>query len=462
MSDYTPSNTNNRVDEAPELPPKAHLPTHLGLDACPWLDNYIEFSKMWSPRSYDGYHEGVGLWILSTIAARRVSINFGKERYTNLYILLVGRTTIDAKSSVAQIGKDLIHHLGLDFLLLPDDSTPQSLLVEMSSKIPDNYDMLNAEQKENVRLSLSFAGQRGLYLDEFGQQVNAMMRKDGPYTDYRTILRKFDDTEPVYQRSTIQRGNETVNRPYLALLGALTPADLIPIIKKGSQLWGDGYLARMAMILPPEGFHKNGRFPKGQRIYPNELLTPLRDWHARLGIPEIRINNGILIHPSYLPSSKLELSDETYEAYYNYDEALREILLNQNLPDLDGNYGRLPEKALRVAGLFASLDNCPVIELKHWARAQEITERWRRNLHELYRQVNSGCTQTKKLTAKEKVKRAIIEKVFPTKREIQQFTGLSTEDVEGALIQLISDGEVVQEQVGRTIRHKLQRFENQE
>src|SRR5437588_529902 len=37
----------------PALPKRAHLPSELGLHACPWLDNvYIPFSQHWAPRGY--------------------------------------------------------------------------------------------------------------------------------------------------------------------------------------------------------------------------------------------------------------------------------------------------------------------------------------------------------------------------------------------------------------------------
>jgi len=63
------------------------------------------------------------------------------------------------------------------------------------------------------------------------------------------------------------------------------------------------------------------------------------------------------------------------DAYYAYDNALLDIA--ENNEDLLGNYGRLAEKALRVAILFANLENDGVIKMKHWARTQGITERHR-------------------------------------------------------------------------------------
>jgi hypothetical protein len=54
----------------PDLPDSAWIDPDLGQDACKWLDEYIDFSREWSPRAYDGFHIACGLWLLSTIAAR--------------------------------------------------------------------------------------------------------------------------------------------------------------------------------------------------------------------------------------------------------------------------------------------------------------------------------------------------------------------------------------------------------
>ena len=65
-----------------------------------------------------------------------------------------------------------------------------------------------------------------------------------------------------------------------------------------------------------------------------------------------------------------------------------DILQRSNNHDLDGNYARLSEKALRVAALLASMSGAAKIELNHWARALDIVEGWRAGLHHLYSQVN--------------------------------------------------------------------------
>ncbi|MBV6452070.1 MAG: hypothetical protein MHPDNHAH_02821 [Anaerolineales bacterium] len=453
MTNYTAKQM--QFEDAPDLPKEAKLPHDLELAGCPWLDQYVEFSDKWSPRSFDGYHEAIGLWILSTVAARRVSFPLGGERYTNLYILLAGRTSLYAKTTAVKIAKDFLSEVNLSYLLLPDEITPQRMLVEMASKLPENWESLSVAQKDKVKKSLAFAGQKGWFHDEFGQNLQNMQRKEGPYSEFRSILRKMDDTGQTYEKATIGRGREVIHRPYLALLGALTPADLANTAYKGSNLWGDGYLARMGLVVPPNGLFKDGRFPAGKREFSTNLTELIWQWHERLGIPTVNISNGQLLPPDDFKSSVLELAFPVSNAYYAYDMALGNLLRQMVTHDFDGNYSRFPEKAIRIAALFASLDESPAIQMRHWAKAQAIVERWRSNLHSLYKQVNEDEFKPQQWTLDQKVMKAIKEKGAPTAREIRQYTGIENSRVNQILDSLKESHRVIAEDAGKTTRYRL-------
>jgi hypothetical protein len=118
------------------LPKKAILPASLGEDDCTWLNDFVAFNSYWSNRSYPGYHEGIGLWLLSVVAARRVSFLHGGNRYTSLNFALLGRTGLTAKSTATRIGIDLLNTAGFGHLLLPDTITPQRLVSVMAQTLP--------------------------------------------------------------------------------------------------------------------------------------------------------------------------------------------------------------------------------------------------------------------------------------------------------------------------------------
>lgn len=395
------------LSECPPLPQAAQLDPALGLAASPWLDAYIDFSRQWAPRAYDGFHEAVGLWVLSAVAARRVRLDFGGERFPSLYLANVARSSVWTKSTAHHIGAALLGSCGLSFLLAPDEATPQALLFRMSTPLTvQDWDAKSAEKQVQDTRGLAFAGQKGWDYDEFGGKVSAMMRDSGSMSDFRGILRRFDDAPPDYAYVTVGRGENRLQRPYLALLGSMTPADMGPYAKRGGALWHDGFWARFAFVAPaPEDQPTMGKFPEGVRSFPPDLLTPLRIWHDRLGVPDVDIvpqkdtdgkpvrENGHLVsdvsvtaRPPEVCTLRLGVSD----AFYAYHDALTTLAAGSDNTDLDGNYSRFAEKALRVAMLLASLENLGAVELRHWARAQAIAERWRRSLHNLYRTLNAG------------------------------------------------------------------------
>lgn len=450
--------------DTPPLPSSVQLPESLGDGACDWLDEYIQFSRKWAPRAYDGFHEAIGVWLLSTIGARRLYVDMGKQRFTNLYIALIARTSFFTKTTATEIAIQTIEQAGLRWLIAPDNATPQKFIENMSTQTISDFDQLTDEQKSFAMLSAAFAGQRGWYYEEFGQHIAAMMREGGIMADFRGLIRRLDDTPERYEYSTIGRGRNVIERPYLSLLANLTPADLQPFARRGSALWGDGFLARFALAYPDTEERKKGRFPDGHRIIPASLLQPLQLWHQRLGVPEIKVVDQLgkdgkltgikkVVFKPVVPNV-LAIAPDVVESYYRYHDALGDLASNSENHDLDGNYSRMAEKALRIASLLAGVNGANGIELAHWARAQAITERWRGGLHELYRQLNeAGYSEERNI--EDRLLSVIQRKGPSTKRELRNNTKLSTREIERALSNLEETG-FVEKTVGqRTTRYSL-------
>jgi hypothetical protein len=359
----------------PDLPESAWIDPDIGQDACQWLDDYINFSREWSPRAYDGFHVACGLWLLSTIAARRVCVYMGGERYTNLYFALVARTSLYAKSTTAKIAIQTIRDCGLKKLLLSDNTTPQKFILDMSIQ-PIRMRIDNVDVSDSP-------GQRGWFYEEFGQHVAAMMRSGGFMSEFLHIIKLLDDAPTDYKYGTVSRGTQTIEKPYLSLLANLTPDDLKPFASRRSRLWGDGFLARFALICPPENYPRSKElFPPYEREIPDEIIEPLKEWDKRLG-------------SIYQPASPMYITNKVLKAYHEYDNCLMDLLASNKDHDLDGNYARFPEKALRIAALFASLSGDEHVSLKYWAKAQDLTENFRNDLHELYRQIIGSYVQKK-------------------------------------------------------------------
>ncbi len=446
------------ISSCPALPAFAQLPDDLGRDACPLLDEYIAFSRQWSPRSYDDFHEACMLWILSTIAARRIVTHLGGPRYSNLYIALCARTSLWAKSTAAKIAMETIRAAGLTPLLAPDDSTPQAFVANMSTRVPSDYDSLTPNRQAALERQLAFAAQRGWYYEEFGQKISAMMRENGTMTDYRSLLRRLDDCPERYESATIGRGIEEMTRPYLALLANLTPVDMAPFAKRNGALWADGFFARFGFVTPPvEAELPMGKFPQGERIIPGTIVTVLDQWHERLGVPladivEVRDENGedtgqYQVHITSHDPHRVELGAGVFEAFYRYDDALRLLTQQNTSTDLDGNYTRFSEKALRIAMLLASVDNNNVIEIRHWARAQQIAERWRGNLHALIDQLQGTETQSRAAHLEDKVMQMLQQMGQATIRDLRSshLRSYSSDELERVLDSMERHGRVTAE-----------------
>lgn len=437
-----------------ELPPEAQVSEDLRNSACPWLDTYCEFGKKWSPQSFPGYHEACGLMILSTVAARRIYIEFGPGESTNLSFVLCGRTGLSVKSGAMRLIPKVLNEAGLGFFPLPDTITPQALLKAMSLKLPENYTSLTISEKDQCLKSLAFAGQRGWCYDEMGQLLQSM-RRQGAYEDFHGLLRRFDDNKPQLSNSTLVRGNETVENPYLAFLGGLTPDDMKQAARPNSNYWGDGFWARFVIITPPNDYYSTEEYPKDEPFkIPQSIVAPLQQWNGRLGIPVVTVVDGKPVYASGFPRQTLTLTPDAWDAFYRYLNALRVIIALSDNNDLDGSYVRFPAKALRIAALFASLDNSPVIGINHWAKAQSISEKWRMNLHDFYSQF-SWNRQKQVPTNEQKIYRVLSVDGSLTCREIQQKTGLNSIDVRNALDTLLDQREIVKKDSGRSCIYML-------
>jgi|SRR5579885_1038615 len=392
-------------DLCPALPERARLPPALAQGACPELDWYEAYSREASPEAWDEFHVFCGLWMLSTINARRSCLRLGaKVVYGNLMLALCADSSMFAKSTTAGIAKSLIKAAGLGYLLGPNRLTPAKLLSDLSGQfVPAIYSELDPARQEHIRERLSMPGQKGLYFDEFGKFLQAMLRKNSITADFADLLLEFDGCPVSYENATISRGGEPIEQPYLSLLGSMTPTNLKENAKAGADFWTEGFFARFSFVVAPPATAetiKDAPLDVYDLDVPPALLESLLAWHKRLGIPECvleeirdekdRPTGKYRIHREPVPEHQCSMTDEAKEAWHRYRSALKRLCLSFGQKDFHASYARLPETALRMAILMASLSNKNVIDLRIWAKAQELAEMLRRNLHELYAQINAN------------------------------------------------------------------------
>lgn len=405
-----------------------------------FLEEYIAHSNKWSPRSPAAMHEATALWVLSAAAAGRVRYHDGKERKTTLYQLVVAESSTARKTTGADIGKDLLKEAGLGRVLI-GRATPQSFFDQCLEKVPADYEEMPEEKKKQIKERLLSVAQRAWYTDEFGSWAVAMLNPNSVAYGFLELLLEVYNGPSEYSQSTRTYGTMAMEEPTLAFLGATTFAHLSKIAGKGSMLWRDGFMPRMAIVCPPPTEQPSkARWPEGRQQLPTSLVRALRDYDQKLGRDSIAIVPrygagqqagkkpvGYDVQRTHAQKYELELSREAYEASYAYDDFTIDCIATPRLlpVDLHACYGRLRDRALRIAALLASLEGGakPVITLRDWQKAQAIVERQRYSLHYAYDVLTGQASKWQEETLAEEVYNFIASKGVVTFRDIQRRYG---------------------------------------
>ena len=470
-----------RRGNAPTLPAYAVIDDQVGVDACPWLDEYVAYSCKWSTRAWSSFHTAVGLWVMSTIAARRVMVvgPAGQLDHTGLFLLLTAPTSTYAKTTTARIGLDAITDAGLSHLLLPDDLTPQALVRRMSATSVTLPTSVSPKTKDNAECVLQFAAQRGWIYEEFGSKLTAMMNDASNHSEYKRLFRALFDSLHTFETETLTRGNEKIHRPYIALLGNLTPADLVRYAGKNNNLWNDGFWPRFIFASPPKDTAADyTTAPTGIRATPRHITAPLRDWHASMRIPEtvttietieknknkktadtqtpdVKENYIITKDPDAHPETVIGWDVDAHAAMLRYDRAMVTMCQDIN-EDLRGLYTRQPNKTVRIAGLFASMARSDTITLSHYARAQSIMESFRAELHNVYDTTATTTVETGARKVEDRLLQIIAKSVGGmTRRDIRRLSHLDLETIEKTLTRLQANGIITRTDEGKTTTWSL-------
>lgn len=418
--------------------PKALLPSEpLGYK---FMAQYIEHSRKWAPRAVRSMHEATALWVLSAAAAGRVRYFDGEERKTTLYQLVVAESTLYTKSTCANIGKKLLEVAGLKRVLI-GKATPQSFFDQCLEKVPTDYEQMPDRLKQAVTERLASIAQRGWYSDEFGAIAVGLLNPNSAAYQFLEMLLEIYDGPSEYSSSTRSYGTLSMQEPTLALLGSTTWAHLSKLAYRGSPLWRDGLLARMAVITPaPDEGYSMERWPSGQNIFPHSLLDTLCQFDQRLGKDSVRIvarrnsepeSNGSKqskkatvydIEREPYPKYIVELSPEAVDESYAYDAWVREQIATPRLlpMDLAPSYGRLRDRALRIAALLCSVEGRQKVTVNDWQKALAIVERQRYALHYAYDELVGKSAKWQEDTFAEEVYQFIASKGVVSLRDIQR------------------------------------------
>ncbi len=164
-----------------------------------------------------------------------------------------------------------MHHL----LIRRGKITPEKLMANMAGKfIPADYNELDRDKQKQIDRRIAMAGQKGIYWDELGKFLKSMIKENSPMAKYQDLLLELDDCV-TNGNDTVGRGAETIEKPYLPILGSLIPSTMKSAARAGSELWQDGNFARCCFICAPASGGTDAPLATGRMSAPSEIITAL-------------------------------------------------------------------------------------------------------------------------------------------------------------------------------------------
>jgi hypothetical protein len=446
----------------PALPAEA---TAIYAHAAPcgaWLDDYVAFAQQAAPMTPRLLHEAAGLFAVSAAVARRLVVKAGLlSIYPNLYFLFVSPSTIDHKSTGLRVLEQVIQQAGLSHLMMPRKGTPQALVMDL-----DHHKLPNERQMRDLPAFLArraFAAQRA-WIREEASALFASLKQEFNAGLLELILELYDCPES-YDDLTVSRGETRIERAYLSFFGVSTPSEMQPHFANQA-FWTNGLWARCLVLTPRERAGAFVFFPSPMDCGP--VAAGLREIAGMFPSPVAELNevediNGnkkpfVQLHDVPMPRHVL-LAEGVWDAWEAYSRATGHTLIYGGAVDeeLYACYGRFGTLAIKVATLLATMDapQLPVsIELRHFARAQQLVEGWRAGLHTVF--ADQGQTLDGRLAdrALKQIRKAGAAGV--TARDLCRALRAHTKDVSECLAVLEKAGKVECRTVSNSRNRKVE------
>lgn len=375
----------------PPLPKEAQLTPDqvaLAVKGRKWVDEYIDWAKIGTLYVPDSFHEACALWLLATVATRRLKFNNGVDIYPNLYVMIVATTTRFHKSTAFKQVNRVLQKANLEPLLLPIDVTPEALFDELAGVKPNNFELLSTADQENWLIGRAVAAQRSIFKDE-ASSILANLRKEYNAGLTELLLQGYDGDGGKLKKLLKGKGLTMVKDMCLSFLGATTPIMWGKYI--GAEEHENGFAARFAVITPdctPEYCYPGYSAPVPQSMIESlrRLYIDILPWHEGKK-PSAARDIGELVSP---PVMDVHISEGAHQQLNAYLKALTFDMMDGLDDAKAASYGRLATMAFKVAMLLAAIQTehgHVKIEDQHAYAAQQICERWRESLYRLERDV---------------------------------------------------------------------------
>ena len=442
VASAAPTSTASPDTSVPVLPDSALIALAHRAPCATWMDDYIAFAKQASPMTPRSFHEAGALFAVSTLIARRLVLRVSTTAiFPNLYILFVARSTVYHKTTGMKHIADLFDLAGLGHMLLPHKMTPESFVQELGT----NGNPMDKD--EEWLKERAFAAQRGWMIDEASRLFKSM--KSDTYAALLEMLLDLYECPTTMTEQTIGRGRTTIKSAYLTFFGATTPV-MIGKHLASMELWMSGLWPRFSLIAPDE--ESAYTFFPDSMEFPPALTAQFRAMAHLFATPKAHIvddpdgSKYVEIYDAQ-PAQHVQLAPGVWSAWEAYDRGLYDLVITNVVRDpLATAYGRLGKQAMKVAMILATMDAISTpdaaitVQLRHFARAVDITERWRVSLHAMW----ATGAQVEEVTLIDKILQLLADAGLPgmATRSIYQPLHLKSKEARELLEELAKSGHV--------------------
>jgi hypothetical protein len=277
-----------------------------------FISKYIKFSKKLTD-AYPEYHLSNALAALSIVANRKVVIPLTPtKRYTNLWILNIGHSTISRKSTSVEILDTILELAELSFKKLPDNYSPEALIDSL------------ADNPKAVFLKDEMGG----FLKELRRSYKSGLEE--------TLCRMYDCPEKYIRQ--LRKETIEIKQGYLSIIGATTPVS----ISEGGE----------------ESYLDSGFFPRFLFLFPErqKKRMKVKELNEEIGKTQVELSQWLdELYKSLRGVQSLEItpSKEAIDYFNDWQEDFEEYIQKHNNPwRISAFYGRAAESALKISALI--------------------------------------------------------------------------------------------------------------
>ncbi len=381
-----------------------------------WIDAYVEWALKRSPLTPRHFHEGIAYTLATTAIAGRVYVQMPHEKVRpNLYTIVLGKTSIFAKTVAMSVASELASKAQLDSRILKGLYTPEAFMNELSGKKPKGLKKAETWVQKEWQDGQEWGARRTCILDEAGRWLNSMTKEyNAGMIDLQMALY---DCKPL-SRTTISHGMTSTANTCPSCLFATTPLGIRTMLKQ-RDYWGNGFWPRWNFLVETA----YTEFQNAKWIDPTpELIQPLL-------LPKLK-------------EGPVEVDGAVVKAHNKMLEANRKAIYTADDENVEDYLSRLHTKQLKAALIRAVLEGSPVIEIEHWDAAGPFAQQLLRGVA-MIRGILSN-TATSGIQKRIKAMLTAAPQNQMKIRTMYRNLGLSVEDFHIAVKPLLLTGEIVQ------------------